>query len=243
MILVDSGIFNLLILLLVIFAVVGIYQCYKTYKIKCRTGRLLEILVGIIEVDNPSLDGHSLHVHNLSMALYNFLPLSDRFFIRRSDLYYASLLIDIGKLQIPNDILEKSGKLGDNEWDIVKRHPEMSVRILKDIPGFERINEYILYHHERIDGGGYHQLTGNQIPLGSRIIAIADTYSAITMDRAYRATLPYAEAVSEIKRVSGTQLDERLVNIFCSIPKNRVDACLDDVRKDMEEAVHYRMIR
>lgn len=234
MMLIDSGIFNLLILLLILLMIWLICMLNHFLVERRRAVKILEMLIGIIEAGNPNLDGHSLHVHNLCMLMYEFLPYPCKLTIRPGDLHYASLLLDVGKLGIPSDILQKSGKLGNYEWEIVRKHPELALDILKGVPGMERIYSYILYHHERIDGKGYHQLTGDQIPLGARIIAIADTYSAITMNRSYKAYLSYVEAVAELKTVAGTQLDERLVKAFCNIPMNKVDACLDDVRAKME---------
>ena len=234
MMMIDSGIFNLFVLLFILLICVGILNYCQFCTERKRALHTLEMLIGIIEAEDVNLDGHSLHVHNLCAAIYEFLPYACKLKIRRWDLYYASLLLDIGKLGIPKDILEKSGKLGNEEWEIVRKHPELGIEILKDAPGMEKICSYILYHHERMDGTGYHQLAGDQIPLGARIIAIADTYSAITMNRSYRPSLSYTEAVAEIKAVAGTQLDEKLVKVFCSIPMTKVDACLDDVRVKME---------
>ena len=227
--------FTLLVTAFIISALLMIYYGYHYYYEEMRQQQIIEILVGIVEKGDPNLNGHSLHVFYLCSVIYEFLPYSYKVLIRENDLRYASLLLDIGKLGIPRDILKKSGKLKEEEWDIVKKHPEIGVELLKDVPGFEKIKKYIKYHHERIDGKGYYKLSGRNIPLGARIIAIADTYSAITMNRSYRPSLPYAEAVSELKMAAGTQLDENLVRIFCNIPMNRVDSCLENVRAKIEQ--------
>lgn len=234
MILIDAGIFNLLALLFLCLIISAILIFRQFLIERKRALQILEMLVGIIEAEDANLDGHSLHVHNLCSVIYEFLPYPYKLRIRSGDLHYASLLLDIGKLGIPKDILEKSGKLGNEEWEIVRKHPELGIEMLKNTPGTERICSYILYHHERMDGTGYHQLSGEQIPLGARVIAVADTYSAITMNRSYKPSLPYVEAVAELKAVAGTQLDEKLVKAFCNIPMSKVDACLDDVRAKME---------
>lgn len=234
MISLESNVFDLLVLGIFLAVLIAVFSAYNTFAKEKQSLQLLEILVGILEADDPNLDGHSLHVHNLCMAIYEFLPYSYRIKVRQRDLHYASLLLDIGKLAIPRDILGYSGKLGQSQWEIVKKHPDLGTGILHDIDGFTKVKEYILYHHERIDGKGYHQLEGEQIPLGARIIAVADTYSAITMNRSYRATLPYAAAVSELKLAAGKQLDEYLVKVFCSIPMNKIDECMEDVRRKMD---------
>ena len=234
MTLLDLRVLYLLIILLIVASISGIVAANRAFEERRRSIQLLEILVGIVEAGNPNLNGHSMHVHNLCMLLYEFLPYSYKFRVSERDLHYASLLLDIGKLAISPEIMERAGRLDSSEWEMVKKHPEMGVDILRDVTGFTGVREFILYHHERIDGKGYHGLKGEQIPLGARIISIADTYSALTMDRSYRATLPYAEAVSELEHSAGTQLDRELVKIFCSIPMKKVDGCLEDVRRKLE---------
>jgi HD-GYP domain-containing protein (c-di-GMP phosphodiesterase class II) len=233
MILISTRSFAFLMVLALVGALVGACYVTKYFNEKIMSIKLLEILVGIIEAGNHNLDGHSLHVHNLVMVMYMFLPYSLKIRVRQKDLHYATLLLDIGKLGIPREILERAGKLEGEEWELIRKHPDIGVEILEDIPGFSRVKEYIKYHHERIDGKGYHQLTGDQIPLGAKMIAVADAYSAMTMNRSYKAHLPYAEATSELRMAAGTQLDDELVKIFCSIPMSKVDACLEDVRMKM----------
>ncbi len=225
---------NLLIFFLVVFILLSVVTLYEIHIRKKRTAAILELLVGIIEAGNPNLEGHSLHVHNLTMTLYEFMPFWYRFRVDETDLHYASLLLDIGKSGIPASIMEHAGKLAKEDWEIIKKHPEIGINMLKDVPGLGKAHSYILYHHERIDGKGYHQLKGDQIPLGARMIAIADTYSAITMNRSYKASMPYAEAISELRMAAGTQLDAELVECFCNIPMSRIDDCLEDVMTRME---------
>ncbi|SEK90859.1 MULTISPECIES: HD-GYP domain-containing protein [unclassified Butyrivibrio] len=236
----NSNEINLLIFFIIILLMLTAITLHENYTRKKRTAAILEILVGIIEAGNPNLDGHSLHVHNLTMVLYEFMPFRYRLQVSQIDLHYASLLLDIGKNGIPDSIMEHAGKLGQNEWEIVKKHPDIGVNMLKDVPGMGKTLSYILYHHERIDGKGYHQLTGEQIPLGARMIAVADAYSAMTMNRLYKATLPYAEATSELRLAAGTQLDENLVNIFCNIPMSKIDSCMEDVNLKMERYPNAR---
>ncbi len=202
-------------------------------SVKKRSMETLETLVSILEVENANLGGHALHVHNLTMLLYDYLPFSMRWKINRVNLSYASLLIDLGKLGVPSRILGKTGKLLSDEWAIMKKHPEISARIFAPISGFDTIRDWILYHHERMDGNGYYRIKGEEIPLASRVITVADTYSSIIMVRSFKPTLSYGDAIMELKLAAGPQLDPEIVEIFAKIPKNRIDACLEDVRDRM----------
>ncbi|MBQ3670824.1 MAG: HD domain-containing protein [Treponema sp.] len=197
--------------------------------------RILERLVGVIEAGDENLDGHSLHVQNLTMLIYDHLPFSARLRLNPTNLEYASLLLDIGKLGIPRSIIHKAGKLSKDERELIQKHPEICMEIFSSIDSLKTITLWIKYHHERVDGSGYYHLTGKEIPLASRILAVADTYSAITMDRSYRPSLPYENAISELHLVAGKQLDEELVNLFCSIPKSKIEACMNDVRDRMKK--------
>ena len=200
-----------------------------------RSMDVLETLVGIIEAGDENLDGHSLHVQNLTMLMYDHLPLFARLQINSVNLEYASLLLDIGKLGVPRSIIDKKGKLLPKERELIQRHPEICVDIFNKIPSFTTVTYWVKYHHERVDGNGYYHLKGDEIPLASRILAVADTYSAITMDRSYRPSLPYENAISELRLVAGSQLDTKLVELFCTIPKQKITACMLDVRNRMKK--------
>jgi diguanylate cyclase (GGDEF)-like protein/putative nucleotidyltransferase with HDIG domain len=120
----------------------------------------------------------------------------------------AALLHDIGKVAIPDEILHKPGPLTDDEWKLMKEHPVIGERILRVLPGLGSVARIVRHEHERWDGGGYPDgLEGPDIPLGSRIIIVADTYHAITSDRPYRAAASHQTAVAELSRCSGTQFD------------------------------------
>jgi len=183
-------------------------------------------VIGIVEARDPNLNGHSLHVQELALLIYKYLPASMHRGISIENLKYAALFHDVGKLGIPEAILNKPGKLDEEEWKIMRRHPEISVQILKPLSSFDYIRNWILYHHERMDGKGYFSIPKERIPFAARIISVADTYSAITMARSYKPGKSYEEAIAIIKDVAGTQLDKRIVNVFCSIPKEEVEACL-----------------
>jgi HD-GYP domain-containing protein (c-di-GMP phosphodiesterase class II) len=107
-------------------------------------------------------------------------------------------------------------------------HPKVGVKILKPLHTFDSISDWILYHHERIDGNGYYRLDGNDIPLAAKMIAIADTYSAITMRRSYKNSKTHEQAIAIMKDVEGTQLDRELVDIFAAIPKEELEKCIPE---------------
>jgi putative nucleotidyltransferase with HDIG domain len=126
----------------------------------------------------------------------------------------AGLLHDVGKF-IFSDQIFWSAKLSDEEWELVKRHPEQGAEIVRRLEGHEEVAEIILAHHERIDGRGYPRgLAGDDIPWLARMISIADTYDVMTARDSYREPVPPAEAVAELRRVAGTQLDADLVEVF-----------------------------
>ena len=195
---------------------------------KSRSIDIAEVLVGVIDARDPNLNGHSRHVQKLTMLFYEYLPASIRRGINPVSLEYAALMHDVGKLGVPESILNKPAKLEPEEWAIMKRHPKVGVKILEPLQTFNHITDWILFHHERIDGNGYYSQLGDQIPLPARIISIADTYSAITMRRSYKAPKTHEDAIQIIKDVAGTQLDAELVKYFMTIPKERLIQCIPE---------------
>jgi HD-GYP domain-containing protein (c-di-GMP phosphodiesterase class II) len=133
-------------------------------------------------------------------------------------IHLAAHLHDIGKIGIPDSILKKPGRLNQEEQLEIQKHPEIGARIIEPVLSFSDpsgVADIILHHHERYDGGGYpHGLSGSEIPLGARIIAIADTLSAMLQNRHYRAGTSFEMAVAEIIRCSGSQFDPYFVSIF-----------------------------
>jgi diguanylate cyclase (GGDEF)-like protein/putative nucleotidyltransferase with HDIG domain len=123
----------------------------------------------------------------------------------------AALLHDIGKVAIPDRILNKPGRLDAAEWDLMREHPVIGERILRAIPGMGAVARIVRHEHERFDGSGYPDgLHGEQIPIGSRIILACDTYSAMTTSRPYRDAMPHGDAVAELARCAGTQFDPKV---------------------------------
>jgi HD-GYP domain-containing protein (c-di-GMP phosphodiesterase class II) len=134
------------------------------------------------------------------------------------DVEAASLLHDIGKIGLPDSILLKPGRLTSEEYAITKKHPEYGWAILRSVPGFERTSLLVLHHHERYDGKGYPAgLAGEEIPLGSRIVSIVDSFDAMLSSRAYRSALPVDEAVKRLVADTGTQFDPRIAPLFIDL--------------------------
>jgi len=159
--------------------------------------------------------GHSMRVTLYSLALAKNLELPDDLL---EEIETAGLLHDIGKIAIPEKILLKPGKLTDEEFEIIKSHPELGEKLVKSVEKLGLISNWLKHHHERYDGKGYPDgLVGEDIPISARIIALADTYDAMTSDRAYRKALSHEEAIAEVERCSGTQFDPNLAKIFIEI--------------------------
>lgn len=130
----------------------------------------------------------------------------------------AGLLHRVGRFGIPDDILRKAGPLSADEFEVVKHQLNIAAHLIVDVPNSEEVRKVLQYHHERWDGGGYPLgLKGAEIPFLARVLAIADAFSAITLDRAYRGALPHSAACAELNRVSGTQLDPRLAPAFVEV--------------------------
>jgi putative nucleotidyltransferase with HDIG domain len=135
---------------------------------------------------------------------------------REQDLIHtAALLHDIGKFILPDDVLFANRKLTDDEWELIKQHPEQGAKLVERIEGYGPVAEIVLHHHERFAGGGYPAgIAGEEIPLGARIIAAADTYDVMTSRDSYRRPVSSEAALAELRRVSGTQLDPAVTAAF-----------------------------
>jgi len=159
--------------------------------------------------------GHSMRVTLYSLALAKTMNLPDDLL---EEIEITGLLHDIGKIAIPERILLKPGELTPEEYEIVKSHPELGKKLVEGIEKLKRISNWLKSHHERYDGKGYPEgLIGEEIPISSRIISIADTYDAMTSNRAYRDALPHQFAVAEIMSCSGSQFDPKLTELFINI--------------------------
>ena len=168
-------------------------------------------LAKAVDARDTYTGSHSTRVAELSAWIAHRLGL-DREQIELTRL--AGSLHDLGKLAIPEEILRKPGPLTDPERLVLQRHPEIGHRMLENL-GVDPVAEWVLHHHERWDGTGYpERLRGEEIPLGARIIFVADAYDAMTSDRAYRGRLTPREAIEELERCSGTQFDPEIVAAF-----------------------------
>lgn len=159
--------------------------------------------------------GHSERVAKISLAIGQVLALSND---QLETLELAALFHDVGKIGIPDYILNKPGKLTDEEFNKIKEHPSIGVDILKTIDFLSQALPMILHHHEKLGGGGYPDgISGRDIPFESRIICIADSYDAMTSDRPYRKGLPHEVAVKELLKYRDIQFDSAIVDAFLKI--------------------------
>lgn len=196
---------------------------------KERSLEVAQILISVIDAKEPKLQGHSMYAKNLMTVFYKHLPRHHKSEYNLVSLEYAALLHDIGKLGMPEEILAKEGELNEEEKAIMRTHPQVAVRLLRQIKSFDYISDWILYHHERVDGNGYYYMKEDSIPFPSKMIAIVDSYSAITMGRVYSAPRTHEEAIDIIKQEAGSKFDEELVDIFASIPKEEIENCAQKI--------------
>ncbi len=134
------------------------------------------------------------------------------------DVEYASMLHDIGKVGVPDEILFKPGRLTDEEFDQIKKHPEYGWAILRAVPGLESVSLVVLHHHERMDGKGYPAgLEGDEIPLGARIVCVVDAFDAMLSSRTYRKGLGIDEALRRLRGCSPDQFDPQIVAPFIEL--------------------------
>ncbi|MBY0112674.1 MAG: HD-GYP domain-containing protein [Phycisphaerales bacterium] len=175
----------------------------------------LEALTAAIDAKDPYTRGHSERVAYLSREIALALDLSEA---EAERVRISGLVHDVGKIGVPERVLCKAGKLTDEEFGLIKLHPETGHRILKGITLLEHALGGVLHHHERIDGRGYpHGLKGDAIPLTARIIGLADTFDAMSSNRAYRPAMPREKVLAEITRCAGTQLDPAVVAAFTKV--------------------------
>jgi putative nucleotidyltransferase with HDIG domain len=171
-----------------------------------------ESLADAIEKRDPYTGGHTQRVTLYSQTIARYLQLKP---LERKWLKIASVLHDIGKIGVEDDILKKPERLSPEEFNMIKRHSDMGAEILEHIRQLREIVPGVRYHHEQVNGKGYPDgLRGEQIPFLAKIVAVADTYDAMTTDRPYRKAMEKEAAIEELKRCSGTQLDQMVVEAF-----------------------------
>jgi len=172
-------------------------------------------LVSVVEARDPYVYGHSRRVNTYAVALAEAIGLSPD---EVSKVSTAALLHDIGKIGIPDKVLNKKGKLNGENWEAIKAHPRLGANIVGNIPNLVPCASSILHHHERWDGSGYPEgLKGEEIPIEARILAIADTFEAMTSARPYRPALSREEVIKELRQGAGIQFDPKLVEVFIGL--------------------------
>ncbi len=166
---------------------------------------LLSTVLQTLSMRDAMTARHSTAVARYARTVAEMLGLD----AREQDLIHtAALLHDIGKFILPDSVLFAERKLTDDEWELIKLHPEQGAKLVERIDGYGPVAEIVLHHHERFGGGGYPAgIVGEDIPLGSRIISVADTYDVMTSRDSYRRPVSSEAALAELRRVAGTQLD------------------------------------
>jgi putative nucleotidyltransferase with HDIG domain len=169
----------------------------------------------VLEARDQYTAGHSRRVMEYCKSVGHRMKLDKQDI---EDLKRSALLHDIGKIGIPDMVLQKQAKLSDEEYVIIKSHPETGAAILKHMKSLKHLVAAVYHHHEQFDGNGYPQgISGKEIPLHARIIAVADAFDAMTSNRAYRKALSLRTALSELERDKGTQFDPEIANFLIEI--------------------------
>jgi putative nucleotidyltransferase with HDIG domain len=193
--------------------------------------RTLHAFVRAVELKDPYTSRHSERVAEIAVELHRELGASEEVLERR---YYGALLHDIGKVAVSGRILTKPGRLTPDEFEIVTRHPATGAFVVSGVSFLSDVVAEILHHHERLDGHGYpSRLSGDDIPFEARVLAVADTFDALTSDRPYRRGFSDKEALAEIRRSAGSQLDSNPVealarllgsgHVFAVLPPRRLE--------------------
>jgi putative nucleotidyltransferase with HDIG domain len=176
---------------------------------------MLATLSRAIEARDPYTRGHSVRVTKIAEAIARQLGWDEE---RLELLYLGGPLHDVGKLGVSEEVLAKPGRLDDRELAQIREHPKLGARILLRVAALRGALPYVLYHHERWDGGGYPSgRAGEEIPLEARVLAVADAFDAMTSDRPYRQALDLDEALAEVERCAGTQFDPEIVRVFLEL--------------------------
>lgn len=189
----------------------------KLFEGPSMRGKTIKAIISTLHEKNKREEQHSYRVSLLCKSMGKALGLLEN---QIQELKNVGLLHDIGKIAIDENVLNKPGKLTNDEWEEIKRHPEIGYRILSTVNDMAEMSEYVLAHHERWDGRGYPKgLKSEGIPFQSRIINIADAYDAMTSERSYRSTLSEEAAIEELQKNAGTQFDPELVKVFIEVCK------------------------
>ena len=199
---------------------------------------LLHAMISAVDAKDTYTCGHSERVALVSRRLAKEIRLGEHEVER---IYMAGLLHDVGKIGVPEAVLKKAGKLTDEEFAEIKKHPEIGARILRDIKQIEDIIPGVLHHHERWDGKGYPMgLSGDSIPLMGRIICLADCFDAMNSSRTYRKALPLDHVLGEIRKCAGTQFDPRLAEAFLQIDPGEITLMLRDHQSQAKRLIELQ---
>lgn len=197
----------------------------RMYRQKLMEGKsyrnaLISTLLATLFVKSMETEEHAERLKNYCLTIGSKMGLSIK---ELDELSLLAVLHDIGKVGIKESVLQKAGPLTPEEWEEIKKHPEIGYRIAQNIPELSKIAEYILYHHERWDGKGYPRgLKAEEIPLLCRILAVGDAFDAMTSDRTYRKAMSKEMALEELKRNAGKQFDPEVVRIFLLLYGNEI---------------------
>ena len=195
-------------------------------EVKALSVEVMEALAHTIDAKDEYTRGHSVRVAKYSKMIAEKMGLTDK---QCEDIYYMGLLHDIGKIGVPNEIINKPSRLTDEEYDVIKTHPLTGFEILSEIKSRPDLATGARWHHERYDGTGYpDHKSGEDIPLEARIIAVADSYDAMTSNRSYRNYLPQDKVRKEIEKNAGTQFDEVSAKYMLAIIDEDTDYVLHE---------------
>ena len=207
-----GGWIGLAFLAVPILAVYGALQ--RAQELREHTVAALETLADALDRRDPYTAEHSRRVADYCRRMALVLGLSTE---EREILVEAARVHDLGKICVPDGILHKDGPLDDDEWQVMREHPQAGEAILEKLPVYRRHARLVASHHERIDGTGYpHRTSGAEIPFGARILAVADAFDAMTSDRPYRAGMPAAVAIERLRRSAGTQFSPEAVEALAT---------------------------
>ncbi|GAB6064555.1 HD-GYP domain-containing protein [Deferrisoma palaeochoriense] len=196
--------------------VAAVHEAARLHRLQQKaTLEIVESLVNAIEAKDAYTRGHSQRVTRLALAVGRELEIPERAF---EVLEQAAMLHDIGKIALRHEVLQKPGRLGPVELDLVRQHPLTGAKILEPLSWLREVAEVVLQHHERPDGTGYPMgIGGSDLRLEARILAVADAYDAMTSDRPYRGGMTPVQALSELRRAAGTQFDPVVVEALESV--------------------------
>lgn len=194
----------------------------RAEELEARTKQLASFQVGMLSAMLRTLDLRDQMTarHSAAVARYSRAIAQRAGYSRREEelVHIAALLHDIGKFILPDRILKANVPLTDEDWMLIRRHPQQGARVVSSLDGYGPVAEIILAHHERVDGKGYPRgLEGDAIPELARIISVADTYDVMTARDSYRSPVSSYEAIQELRRVAGKQLDARFVEVFVEL--------------------------